>query len=268
MSTLHIEHYIHSLSQFANSFYNQNIIVTGAGSGYGMALSVALLHYGANVILLGREENKLLNTIEIAQSFELGKSIKPYVALCDITNMQNIEESIEKIKVKFGSIDILINCAAIPAANDASLSTVSEERWDDMMSVNVRAQWLISKEVLKLMNNKIARVLFFTSGAGWADTDGYGLYNISKAALNSLTVSMAQEYQNKYALKKISINGINPGEAHSEMNSGSQISPFIVCNMVFKILSTKKNIPNGKFFHRDGRYIRFCDIKEYAYELE
>lgn len=187
---------------------------------------------------------------------------------CDITNIQDINYIKNKILTLYTSIDILINCAAISPNNNASLSVISEQRWDEMMNSNLKAQWLLSKELFPIMKNKIARILFFTSGAGWADTNLVGLYNISKAALNSLTVSMAKEYEINNPHQTISINAINPGQAKTEMNYESDISAFVICDMVFKILATVENIPNGKFFRRDGRYVSFCNTSEYEYELK
>ncbi len=262
-----MNNYIKELNLYGEYFRNKNIIITGAGTGYGRALSIAFLSYGSNVILIGRRESKLLETISLIEEDKLKNAIVLPLP-CDITSSEEIKNTIQKVKNKFETVDILINCAAIPAKNDANLTEISEKRWDDMLNVNLKAQWLISKAVFPLMKNKIARMLFFTSGAGWADTNGYGLYNVSKTALNSLTASMAKEYEINFPTKIISINGINPGEAKTQMNKGSEISPYTICEMTFRILSTTKNIPNGKFFHRDGSYIRFCNMKEYEYEME
>jgi len=248
-----------------NKFANETVVITGAGTGYGRALSIALLNSGANVVLIGRRKEKLVETINIVKNINSNNYL---IASCDITDIQSIENTINKIKNKFESVDILLNCAALAAKKNAKLSSITEKRWDDMIDTNLKAQWIITKEVFKLMHNKIARVLFFTSGAGWANTNGYGLYNVSKAALNSLTISMAEEYRENYPTKIISINGINPGEANTEMNSGSKIEASVICEMVLKIISTKKNIPNGHFFHRNGNSIRFCDSREYQYVLE
>lgn len=249
-------------------FKGKQVVVTGAGTGFGRALVIALLVAGANVYLLGRRHEKLVETIKIAHKLthKIGKAkcIK-----CDITDSHQLKSAIVNIQSSTTNIDILINCAAISASKKASLYDSQESRWDNMLNTNLKAQWAVSKEIFKLMeNSNIARVLFFTSGAGWADTNGYGLYNISKAALNSLSMSMAKEYQERFPDKLISINCINPGEAKTEMNATSSISPYVICRMVLTILSTQKNIPNGCFFHRDGRHLRFCDAREYQYNLE
>jgi 3-oxoacyl-[acyl-carrier protein] reductase len=249
--------------QNSDYFNSKTIVITGAGTGYGRALSIAFLSCNANVILIGRRKEKLEKTIELANNTN-----KALALSCDITNNDNLKYIKNKILNKYKSVDILINCAAIPPHNDASLSTASEQRWDNMMNINLKAQWLISKEMFTIMTNKIARILFFTSGAGWSDSNKVGLYNISKAALNSLTISMAKEFELDNPLKTVSINAINPEQAKTEMNYESNISPFEICEMVFKILSTIENIPNGKFFRRNGKYVGFGNTLEYEYELK
>jgi len=249
--------------QNSSYFTDKTIVITGAGTGYGRALAITVLSYGANVILLGRRKEKLQETIRLSNNQNKALPLE-----CDISSIDNIQNIKQKISNIYNSIDILINCAAIAPDNDASLSVISEQRWDKMMNINLKAQWLISKELFSIMNNNIVRILFFTSGAGWNDANGVGLYNISKAALNSLTISMAKEYEINNPDKIISINAINPESAKTEMNTESNISAFEICDMVFKILSTKENIPNGKFFRRNGKYVSFCNTLEYEHELK
>lgn len=250
------------------SFYNQHIVITGAGTGYGRALTVALLAAGANVYLLGRRGDKLLETVGEAQRLEVHRGRSQCIT-CDITDLDQIQSAVRQIRLVSGTIDTLINCAALSAAGNATLLEASPMRWDEMFDTNLKAQWMVSKEILGCMQDAdVARILFFTSGAGWADTVGFGLYNISKAALNALSMSLANEYKNRFPDQSVSINCINPAEARSQMNSGSEVSAYSVCKMVLTVLSTRKNIPNGRFFHRDGRYLKFCDANEFEFRLE
>lgn len=251
-----------------NSFKGKGVVVTGAGTGYGRALSVALLAAGAEVFLLGRRLQRLAETVALA-SASYGLHGNGHCISCDITDVEQIEIAVKKIATTTDTIDIVLNCAAIGAGNNAQLWGSGTERWDEMMDVNLKGQWLVSQKVFPLMHRApIARILFFTSGAGWANSDGAALYNISKAALNSLSTSMAIEYQSRFPDQKISINCINPGEARTEMNRTSLESPDMICRMVFTIISTTRNIPNGRFFHRDGGSLRFCDIRAYGHELK
>jgi NAD(P)-dependent dehydrogenase (short-subunit alcohol dehydrogenase family) len=111
------------------------------------------------------------------------------------------------------------------------------------------------------------RIVFLTSAAGWADTPGFGPYNISKSALNSFGMSLAAECSMKYSDKDIQINVLDPGEARTEMNQESTISPFSVVTMVLLLLSHPVGGPNGYFFHRDGRHLSFGDKKQFLTDL-
>jgi len=84
------------------------------------------------------------------------------------------------------------------------------------------------------------------------------MYNISKAALNSLGHSMAREYASKYSKDDIQMNIVVPGEARTEMNQGSDVSPYSVVSIVLLLLSHPPGGPNGRFFHRDGRHLKFA----------
>jgi len=97
-----------------------------------------------------------------------------------------------------------------------------------------------------------------TSEAGWASTPGFGMYNISKAALNSLGHSMAMEYAARFPDDDIQINIVQPGEARTEMNKGSSDSPFSVVSLVLRLLAQPKGSANGKFFNRTGHHLQFC----------
>lgn len=255
-------------SEMWQYFHNQHIVITGAGTGYGRALTVALLAAGANVYLLGRRGDKLLETVREAQRLEVHRGRSQCIS-CDITDLDQIQSAVRQIRRDSETIDTLIHCAALSAAGNATLLDSSPSRWNEMFDTNLKAQWMVSKAILGCMQDAaVARVLFFTSGAGWADTVGFGLYNISKAALNALSMSLANEYQNRFPDKTVSINCINPAEARSQMNTGSTISAYSICKMALTVLSTRKNIPNGRFFHRDGRYLKFCNANEFEFKLE
>jgi NAD(P)-dependent dehydrogenase (short-subunit alcohol dehydrogenase family) len=114
-----------------------------------------------------------------------------------------------------------------------------------------------------MLKEKAIRIIFMTSGAGWSFLSGYGQYNISKAALNSLTACFAEECQAGYPDSDIQINGLDPGQAKTEMNPGSERSPFSVVAMALLLLSHPENGPNGKFFSHDGRHLSFCNSLPY-----
>ncbi len=130
------------------------------------------------------------------------------------------------------------------------------DSWDRILRTNVTAPWLLTQAILPhIVKGGTVRVLFITSEAGWAFTPGFGQYNISKAALNSLGACMAEECTARYPELDTQINVLVPGEARTEMNQGSTESPYTIASMALLLLSHPKGGPNGKFFHKDGRHL-------------
>ena len=100
-------------------------------------------------------------------------------------------------------------------------------------------------------------MVFLTSEAGWASTPGFGAYNVTKSALNTLGASFAAECAARHPAADMQINVLVPGEARTEMNQGSTDSPYAIACMTLTLLSHPAGGPNGCFFHRDGRHLSF-----------
>jgi NAD(P)-dependent dehydrogenase (short-subunit alcohol dehydrogenase family) len=118
-----------------------------------------------------------------------------------------------------------------------------------------------------MLRGATVRVVFMSSGAGWAFTPGFGHYNVSKAALNSLAASLAEECGARYPDADMQINVLNPGEARTEMNEQSTRSPFAAAGMTLLLLSHPRGGANGCFFHADGRHLAFGAAAPYPCSL-
>ena len=240
--------------------------VTGAGTGYGRSIACSLAAAGAQVFLTGRRKDKLQESL-----FELSSLLEVEPAKChlipaDITSYEEIIKACEKVKKLCNGLSGLINNAAVPSKPGCNypLREDSVEGWNRTIETNVRAPWLLTKVIFpQMLLSAEARVLFISSEAGWSDTSGFGIYNLSKAAVNSLCHSMAREYEAAYPKADIQMNVVSPGEARTEMNQGSVISPYSIVSIVLNLLSHPVNGPNGKFFHRDGRHLEFCYTSPY-----
>ncbi len=251
------------------SLQGKSFWITGAGTGYGSCLACALATAGARVFLTGRRMKKLQETIEEMSSLEIPTG-NSFIIQADISNPEHILSACEKVKTLCKSLNGLVNNAAIPSSPGVSnpLQDDSLEHWNRMMRVNVTAPWLLTRTIFPHMRgSKHVRVLFITSGAGWASSPGFGIYNISKAALNSLVHSMAEEYTRSFRGEDIQMNALDPGEARTEMNRTSIVSPYAVVSMALILLSHPEGGPNGRFFSRDGRHLSFGYTEPYAKPL-
>lgn len=236
--------------------------VTGAGTGFGRAISVALGLAGATVFLTGRRLAKLEETRQDAISWGADAS-RLHALPADIRDSTAIDDIKHEIGRQKKSLNGLVHCAALPQRPSAApLRDMNESDWHELMDTNVTASWLTTRAALSLMNRS-GRAVLFTSEAGWTSTSGFGPYNISKAALNNLGMSIAAEAEGT----DLQINVLNPGEAHTEMNRGSQDSPYEAVCMTLLLLSHPPGGPNGHFFHRDGRHLSFCSAAPFPRTL-
>jgi len=241
------------------------IWVTGAGTGYGQCIAVALAAAGSFVILSGRRKEKLVETIEIMKSYGIENNSCEVVDF-DLKDWKAIEEACQTVKRLTQSLYGLVNNAAIPQGGDSPypLQAGTYEKWNNIIKTNLTAPWYLTKIMLPhMIKGKEVRVIFMTSEAGWAFTPGFGIYNVSKAALNNLSASFASEVRESNPDADIQMNALVPGEARTEMNQLSSDSPFAVVPMVLALLSHPPGGPNGRFFHRDGRRLSFAYAQPY-----
>jgi NAD(P)-dependent dehydrogenase (short-subunit alcohol dehydrogenase family) len=241
------------------------IWVTGAGTGYGRCIAIALAAAGSFVILSGRRKEKLVETIEVMKSYGIENNSCEIVDF-DLKDSKKIEEACQTVKRLTQYLYGLVNNAALPQGRDIPypLQEGTYELWDNIMKTNLTAPWYLTKTILPhMIKGKEVRVVFMTSEAGWAFTPGFGMYNVSKAALNNLAASFAAETSESNSDVDIQMNVLVPGEARTEMNQSSSISPFTIIPMTLALLSHPPGGPNGRFFHRDGRHSSFCYVLPY-----
>jgi len=243
--------------------------ITGAGTGYGRCIAVGLALAGAKVLLSGRREEKLRESILEAE--RLAKEPVDMISVpMDVTDEGSIARAVGLVDAACpDGLHGLVHCAALPQTQRAyPLLKMSLADWDVMQRTNVTAGWLLTREAAAcLVRGAAPRVLFLGSEAGWADTVGHGPYNVSKAALNSLTASLAAELAECHPEVMPQVNLLVPGEAWTEMNQGSTVSPYSLVSMALLLLSCPPGGPNGKIFHRDGRALGFAYNRAYTGSL-
>lgn len=244
--------------------------ITGAGTGYGRCIAVALASAGAKVILTGRRVGKLQESIEEMSSLNIPTN-NCQVLQADLTNSEGILEACVKLKTISDTLDGVVNNAAIPEKPGSKypLMDGSLEYWNKIIATNVTAPWLLTRTIFPhMLNSGHGKVLFITSEAGWANpTPGNGMYKVSKTALNGLGRAIAMEFAHSHKDDDIQMNVLVPGEARTEMNQGSTRSPYSIVSMALLLLSQSPGGPNGRFFHRDGRHLQFCNAEPYENPL-
>lgn len=174
-------------------------VVTGAASGFGRGIAELFAREGANVVVAD---------LNGAGAAEVARAIgAPAISIAaDVTRRADVEAMIAAATETFGGLDILVNNAGHTHKNQ-SLLTVSEDEFDRIYAVNVKAIYLATLAAVPEMDKRGGGVIINTaSTAGIRPRPGLTWYNGSKGAAVTLTKSMAAEL----APKNIRVNAINP----------------------------------------------------------
>lgn len=177
-------------------------IITGGGTGIGLAIAKRFHREGAKVVICGRRLEKLKEaSLTISPQ---GKGV--HIVCSDVTIEEDRQKIVKEAVHKTGRIDILINNAGV--MRFGKLETVDPSVWDTLMNVNAYAPWRLMVAVLpemrKLGGGSIVNI---SSLAGLEAFPTNGLYGMSKAALQRLSQVLAMEV----ASEKIRVNVICPG---------------------------------------------------------
>ena len=177
-------------------------LITGASGGFGQAAAKGLAKAGAKVMLTGRSDGKLK---EVAKEIQDAGFIAAYVAGHPASEEDNIHIVAETVK-KFGGIDILVTAAGLSRVQPITEFPVEE--FEEIMDVNVKGSWLISKEVGRVMidQGRGGKVILVSSTRGLLGMKNYTGYATSKGAVHILTRSLACEW-GEYG---INVNAIAP----------------------------------------------------------
>ena len=195
-----------------NSMYgleNEVAVITGGSGSIAAEAGLTLASLGAKVVLLSRNEEKLQ---KIQQDYkDIG--IEVDVGVLDILNKDNVQLAMENIADKYGKIDILINSAGASHLEDAV--DFSEEKWDQIMGVNVKGTFLACQAAGKFfLKQKKGRIVNVSSVRGLQGRARDMAYAPSKGAVNQLTRSLAIEW----APYNICVNAVAPTFTVTDIN--------------------------------------------------
>ncbi len=185
-------------------------LITGGARGIGRAIAEEFLKEGAKVVILDVLQEELSRTVS-----ELSRLGDVMGLRVDITNKEEVVRAVGKVVEKHGRIDILVNNAGI--FSSTPFEDLTEEQWDKVMSVNLKAAVFLTKEVVKYMKNqghgKIINMSSLAAHVGgiFAGVD----YAVSKAGLICFTKSLAKRLA-KYG---ILVNAIAPGVIDTPMTA-------------------------------------------------
>ena len=186
---------------------DKTAIITGGGTGIGLATAHAFCKEGAKVILFGRRKEKLEKANE-----KLGGSA--IIVQGDMINNNDLDKLINETLHNFKKIDILVNNAGL--FNGSPLHEISDSQWDEIMDINIRSVFQLTRRVLPVMlSQKYGSIIHISSILGLIAVPQVAAYNVSKGALNQFSRSIAVEYGSS----GIRSNSICPGLIATDMTA-------------------------------------------------
>jgi NAD(P)-dependent dehydrogenase (short-subunit alcohol dehydrogenase family) len=186
------------------SVKGKTVLITGAASGLGREMAIAMAENGARVALVDHDGEMLAKT-----ATELGANVLHYVA--DVANKAQIENAIHQAHEKLGTLDIVITNAGVSDAEPALLHETTDDVWNRVMDINVSGLLFTARPALAIMvKQKYGKLITVASMFGIAAPAGLfprPAYAASKGAVVNLTRELAMQY----APYNIQVNALCPG---------------------------------------------------------
>jgi 2-deoxy-D-gluconate 3-dehydrogenase len=199
------------------SLQNKTVLVTGCKRGIGKAMAIGLAAAGADIIGVSASLESSGSEVEKAVT-ALGRSFTAY--RCDFNNRSSLYEFITQVNDQHPHIDVLVNNAGTIKRNPAVAH--SDAYWDEVIEVNLNAQFILSRELGKKMVARQKGKIIFTASLltfqGGITVPGYAA---SKGGIGQLTKALANEWGKDH----VQVNAIAPGYIKTDNTQALQDNP-------------------------------------------
>ncbi len=205
-------------------------LITGATTGIGYATAAMFIANGARVMITGQDPQRLRNAAH---------ALGPNAHACsvDVRKLEDLRALRDEITSQYESLDILFANAGVAYATP--LQQTDDVRFDEMMNVNVKGVFFTVQHVAPLMPRG-GSIVLNTSWLNQVGTPGLSLLSASKAAVRSLTRTLAAELWPS----GIRVNAVSPGAIDTPIHTKTGMSPEALADFASRI---QQNVPMGRF---------------------
>lgn len=215
------------------------VLVTGGSRGIGEAIVLKFAELGADVAFTYQSSEEKANAV-VAEAEKYGVRVKSYKS--NAADYNEAETLINDVVTYFGKLDVLINNAGI--TKDTLMLRMSEEQWDQVMEVNLKSVFNLTKHALKpMMKQKAGSIINMSSVVGVFGNAGQANYAASKAGIIGFTKSIAKEVGSR----NIRCNAIAPGFIETDMTHAltEDQKKVYIDNIPLKRLGTGEDVANA-----------------------
>ncbi|WP_025784209.1 SDR family NAD(P)-dependent oxidoreductase [Sporosarcina sp. D27] len=198
------------MSSYFSELKGKTVVVTGGSKGIGKDIALTFAELNANVIITGRDEKALNETVSELRAF----NPKCIGISGDLSALSVIKHLIETVVTTFGTIDVLVNNAGVNIAKPAM--DVTESDWDTVLDLNLKSVFFSSQEAARhMLPQKSGKIINIASQMAFVGYYKRAAYCASKGGLIQLTKALAVEW----AEHGITVNAVAPTFIETELTA-------------------------------------------------
>ncbi len=212
----------------------KSILITGGGRGLGRSIAVAAARKGALVTILSRTVTEL----KAVEDRIHGEGGDCHAIVADVSDHHAVHHAVNQTIKHYGSIDILVNNAAV-IGPVRFVEDTGENEWEKTLQVNLNGAYFCCREVVpRLIEKGGGKIISISSGLGQMHFPRFCAYSVSKAGIIQLTRSLSSELKDK----NIQVNAIDPGVMDTAMQEEIRsLGPSLLGEDVYQNFLAYKN---------------------------